>query len=125
MYVLDSSTLIELINDRSRAAKIEEYVTQIPLATTSVCVHEILAGALSVQDHFLLERFLSGLRILNHDLDAARIGSSIEQELRRVGKLINGMDILIAAICKAHHATLITLDNDFSRIKGLDVIVLH
>lgn len=121
MYVLDSSSLIELFENKSRSQRVADIVQNEILATTTICMHEVLAGALSDKERFFLDDIFSQMQILVHDESAARYGARIEQELERAGARINAADIFIAGICKAHGAELITLDNDFSRIKGLRV----
>ncbi len=124
MYVLDSSSLIELFENKSRAQKIKDIVQNEKLATTTICMHEVLAGALSEKERFFLEDIFSQMHVLVHDEAAARYGARIEQELDRTGTRINAADIFIAGICKAHDAELITLDKDFSRVRRLKVQVV-
>ncbi|HLD33697.1 MAG TPA: type II toxin-antitoxin system VapC family toxin [Candidatus Nanoarchaeia archaeon] len=119
MYVLDSSALIEIIEGHSSGEKVIGIVGDAPLVTTSICEHEVLAGALSEKQAFVLDGLFSSMRILEHDARAARLGASIEQELRKKGTMINKLDILIAAICVVHNAELVTFDKDFSKIKNL------
>lgn len=79
----------------------------------------MLAGATSPKDRFIYAGILPKAQVLQHDAVAAKLGAEIEQELSRTGNKINKLDVLIAAVCKAHHAELITLDKDFAKIKGL------
>ncbi len=121
MYVLDSSALIELIHDTPVAHTIGDILKDELLITTSISMHELLVGALSEKQRFVLEGIFSIMRILPHDRPAAQQGALIEKELIKTGKKINDSDIFIAGICKAHNAELVTLDNDFTRIKGLKI----
>src|SRR3989338_851686 len=117
MYILDSSALIEVLEGHPKAEKIMELFGSAELVTTSLCVHEILAGALSKKDRFLLENLLNSMRILDHTARAAVLGATMQQELSQTGTMINKFDILIAAICKINNGELITLDKDFAKIK--------
>ncbi|MBS3148033.1 type II toxin-antitoxin system VapC family toxin [Candidatus Woesearchaeota archaeon] len=125
MYVLDSSALIEGIIDGPRSQPISDSLTEEEFLTTSVCVHEILIGARNSAELFVLKGILHAVPTLDYTKDCAVHSAQIERELKREGKLINKMDILIAAICKASNATLITLDKDFEKIKGLKVKVIN
>lgn len=124
MYVLDSSALIEIFEGSPLAKKIEAMVQDAPIVTTSICMHELLVGAHSEREQFVLEQLFLNIRILDHTADAARRGARIVKDLSAAGTLINRMDILIAAICKVHDAHLITLDKDFANIKGLKVTII-
>ena len=124
MYILDSSALIEVLEGHPKAEKIMELFGSAELVTTSLCVHEILAGALSKKDRFLLENLLNSMRILDHTARAAVLGATMQQELSQTGTMINKFDILIAAICKINNGELITLDKDFAKIKNFRAIVL-
>ncbi|HLC19676.1 MAG TPA: type II toxin-antitoxin system VapC family toxin [Candidatus Nanoarchaeia archaeon] len=124
MYILDSSALIEVLEEHPKAEKIMELVGDAELVTTSLCVHEVLAGALSKKDRFVLEGVFSSMRILDHTMRAARVGATIQQELAESGTMINKFDVLIAAICKVNNGELVTLDRDFSKIKNFRVVVV-
>ena len=124
MYVLDSSVLIELINEYPRKEKVLSFIGDTPLTTTSISMHEVIAGVLSLKEYFIVQNIFHGITIFDHTPDAARLGAEIEQELTRAGTKINRFDLLIAGICKSHNAHLVTLDADFSKIKGLKVTVI-
>lgn len=124
MYVLDSSAIIEAVNDEKQAEKIGRVLGDEPLVTTTICVHEVLAGASSDKNRFVFEKIVSSMQILEHTSDAARAGAEIQRELKRSGQMINPFDILIAAVCKSNYAQLVTFDNDFARVKGLKTIIL-
>ena len=124
MYVLDSSVIIELLNDGPLASKILDVLPIAPFVTTSISVQEVLEGTFSEKDRFVAEHVFSGAEILVHDEKAAREGALIQRQLKQAGTKINRIDVFIAGVCKANNAELITLDNDFSRIKGLKVKII-
>ena len=123
MYVLDSSALIELINDTRRADQVASILSDEPLAITTISMHEILLSTNQLE-RFKIEGICTGITILSHDEHSARAGARMEIDLIREGKRINRPDIFIAAICKINRAHLITFDRDFSKIKDLQVTVL-
>lgn len=119
MYVLDSSALIEVFDRSKFGDTIVQLLQDEPAVTTSICMHEVLVGALSDKQRFIFMSLFSSMIVLEHTTAAALAGSRIEQELARVGHKINANDVLIAGICKANDATIVTLDKDFARIKEL------
>ncbi len=119
MYVLDSSAIIEAVDDEKQAEKIARVTKDEPVVTTTICIHEILAGTITERDRFVLGKILSGMQILEHTVKSAHIGAQIQKDLEHVGKMINPYDILIAAVCKENNAELITFDKGFARVKGL------
>lgn len=124
VYVLDSSVLIELIERKAHAHKVAAFIGNELSATTSICVHEVLAGARTNKQRFLCEEIFSNILILNHDMKAARMGAQIEQELNESGSKINIIDVYIASICRANNTEIVTLDKDFEKIKGINVHVI-
>ena len=124
MYVLDSSILIELFEKRSLTPVIVDFLKEEPPVTTSICAHEVLAGARTDKERFVFENLLHQMHILDHDSHAARVGSSLWRELRQMGISLTPFDTLIAGICKANNAELVTLDHDFAKIKGMKTTVL-
>ncbi len=124
MYVLDSSALIELVEAKPRGKKISEILGAEPLTTTTICMHELIVGAQTEKQKAVVERLAQSASILEHTLQAARAGAIIEQELLKERNSINAADILIAGICKANNKILLTCDNDFTRIKNLQIKVI-
>ena len=124
MFVLDSSVLIEVIEDLPRSEKVEDLLRGEPAVTTTICMHEVLAGADSDKRRFVLETLFSRMNVLEHTSEAARRGARLEQDLSKKGSKINTNDVLIAGICLSQNATLITLDHDFKKIPNLNVITL-
>lgn len=119
MYVLDSSAIIDVIKDRPRGRKVEQIVGNSPLVTTSLCVHELLVGARSEQERFIHEGILSRFHILDYTMEAAIFSARFQQELAKKGVAVGIVDTLIAGICKANNAELVTLDRDFSKMKEI------
>lgn len=119
MYILDSSALIEVIQERPKSEKVLQIIKDDPIITTTISMHELLSGAVSEKERFILEGLFSKFIILEHDIKAALIGSKIEKELTRTGNKINTLDVLIAGIAESKNAEIVTLDKDFSKIKSV------
>ncbi len=125
MYVLDSSIIIELINDSERAKKIFAQFGEELLITTSISMHEVLAGVQTEKEKFIIYNLFSSIKILDHTPNAARDSAEIYKDMAKAGKMINPLDILIAGICKANSAALVTLDKDFEKIKAIKSVILY
>ena len=124
MYVIDSNIIIEFFNDTELSKKALKLCNDEKALTTSICQHEILAGARTEREIFIFSNLFNGFEILEHNTKSAFFSSGIYRDLKNRGKMIGDMDILIAGICRANNATLITLDKDFEKINGLDVKIV-
>ena len=65
---------------------------------------------------------LSSLQILGFSRGGGEEASSIYKELRERGKMIGEFAILIAAIVKLYNEKLVTRDEDFKALRGLELI---
>jgi tRNA(fMet)-specific endonuclease VapC len=120
VYFLDTSAILELFSATEKGNKIENYLGDSSLAISSITVHELLVGLKESEKDFM-NNFLKEAEIISFDKNSAEQSSSIERELRKKGKLINIMDILIAGSCNSKGFNLVTCDNDFLKINGLKV----
>ena len=62
------------------------------------------------------------MQILDFSSEACEEASLIFCELKKSGKMISELDILIAAIAKTNGEAILTLDQHFKSIKGIDLI---
>ncbi len=124
MYVLDSSILIELFQAGPLTSTIEDFLKDALPVTTSVCMHEVLVGARNAKEWFIFENLLAQMQILDHNSYSAKVGAKLRQELSKSGVSLAPFDTLIAGICKANNAELVTLDHDFAKIKGFKAVIL-
>jgi predicted nucleic acid-binding protein len=118
MLVLDTSALIELVENGKRSSAIYSLITE-DTGITTVTLHEF--GVKASKEHF--DR-VAALPILSYDEQSALASIQVEQELRKAGNLIGAKDIFIAGTCIAHNATLITCDKAFKRVPKLKVKVV-
>lgn len=125
MYVLDSSAIIEIIEQRPKAEKVLALVGNTNFVTTSICLQEILTGVVSERDLFVFENILGQAEILEHNSDAALEGAKIMRSLIKSGSKINIADVFTAGIVKSNNAELVTLDRDFSKIKTLRATIIE
>ena len=69
-----------------------------------------------------LDDFLSGVIVLNINIEISKKFGEIRNDLRKTGKLIGNFDILIAATAIVNNLELITNNkNGFSRVKELRI----
>jgi tRNA(fMet)-specific endonuclease VapC len=135
MLVLDTDHLTEYQSGRSaEAQRLKERLdaaTQ-PYATTIITVEEIMRGWMAsvrrtrdphrqIHGYSMLRRlfqFFATWSVLEWDDAAVDQFESLRDAKIRVGT----MDLKIAAICMANHATLLTRNAvDFNRVPGLPI----
>ncbi len=119
MYVLDSDVIIDVAHNASRVQTVMKLIGDAPAGTTSVSMHEVLVGV-PVRLKKVYDDLLRGMHILSHDEDAARSGAKIQQELKNAQ--LSSTDAMIAGICLAQEATLVTFDKSFKRVRGLRLL---
>ena len=127
IYLLDTNVCIHLLNKRHDV--ILQHLRQhapTDIALCSVVKAELLYGARRSQraeaNLQLLKTFFAPLQSLPFDDDCAEHYGQIHADLLTLGKPIGPNDTLIAAIARAHDATLITHNTaEFSRVAGLRI----
>jgi tRNA(fMet)-specific endonuclease VapC len=125
MYLLDSNVCIHLLNEKNTLIA-QHFMQHSPaeIALCSIVKAELLFGAqrserVQANLHHL-HRFFAPLQSLSFDDRCAEHYSQIRAELAAQGKPIGSNDMLIAAIARAHNATLVTHNTgEFSRVTGL------
>lgn len=104
------------------------------LTSSFVCLSELYEGinfAKTKTDQEKAEagvrQFFSGLdEVFGLDWETAQEFGAIRKSLRQEGKLIEDLDILIAATCLAHNLKLITLNvKHFRRVRNLNLHLLE
>ncbi len=96
----------------------------MPIVVMGELLFGIFNGTKQAESQERLRKFVSRdrVQILHITTETARFFGEIATELKKAGKPIQQNDIWIAALCKQHGYTLLTADNGFSHIVGLDVI---
>ena len=125
IYLLDTNVCIHLLNQRHPAI-LKRFRTHTPIdiALCSVVKAELLSGARRsgrVEANLqLLKAFFAPLQSLPFDDACAEHYGQIHADLLNQGKPIGPNDTLIAAIARAHDATLVTSNTgEFKRVAGL------
>ncbi len=125
IYLLDTNVCIHLLNE-SQSQVINNFRRHNPaeIVLCSMVKAELLYGARRSQrveaNLQLLKAFFAPLQSLSFDDECAEHYGQIHADLLNQGKPIGPNDLIIAAIARAHDATLITHNiGEFSRVAGL------
>lgn len=123
MIVVDSDVLIDALRGREDAiARVDRALEAGTLATTSVTAFELRSGTRTKRASEKVEALLAALPILPFDDAAAAKAAEVRLELEASGRPIGMGDYLIAGICLARSATLLTRNqNHFERVPGLEL----
>lgn len=129
MPVLDTSFIVDLLRGKEEALqKLAEMEAQeIPLSTTEINVLELYRGAcLSRKTHQNLEeikKLLECFQVLELEEPVYEVFASLSANLLSKGRTIGAFDELIVAIILCHDGKIVTRDNHFTEVTGLEVIV--
>jgi len=125
IFLLDTNVCVHLLNARHPTI-LEHFRSHGPadIALCSVVKAELLAGARRSQrveaNLQLLKAFFAPLQSLPFDDTCAEHYGQIRADLLAQGTPIGPLDTLIAAIARAHDATLITHNtSEFGRVPAL------
>lgn len=128
MFLLDTNTCIQLWQRQNLVVR-RRFAAYSPaqIALCSVVKGELWYGALRSQQAShnmqLLQALFAPIQSLVFDDLAAEHYAQIRAELAVKGQLIGANDMLIAAIARAHDATLVTHNTgEFNRIVGLRLV---
>lgn len=129
MWHLDSNAVIGFLNGQEPLdEKVQAHLDA--LGVSSLVVGELLFGARNSarpsKNLARLRRFLRLVEIVDFDSDCADAYSRIRLSLRKKGKPIGDMDMLIGSVAITHDATLVTHNlKHFKVIDGLKVEDWH
>src|SRR3989338_8694616 len=118
MYLLDSSVAIEMVKQGKRSNAALNFLQDSEIAIPAFTVHEMLLGF--DEDDEKWKNFITNINIMDYTSKCAEVSSRIDNELTKSGNKMGIFDMFIASIAIANKIKLVTFDNDFSRIKGLD-----
>ena len=127
MNLLDTNVCIALLRKRTpRVAERMAAVGADGLCISSITAGELFVGALksgrpqaNVAD---VRSFVSSIKTLSFDTEAARLYGFIRSTLERTGEVIGPLDMLIAGHAASINATLVTNNvREFTRVPGLRI----
>ncbi len=126
-YLLDTNVLSALLRENEKVwqtAQAMEWADQ-ELFISTISYYEIKRGLLANQATTRMERFDHLRRkytMLGTDNEAVLDeAAAIYAELKQRGELLPDADIFIAAVARVHGLILVTDDNHFNRISGLQL----
>jgi tRNA(fMet)-specific endonuclease VapC len=124
--ILDTDILVALLKGEQGAIQtisaLEE--TNGRIATTIVTAYELLKGAYisskPKENLVKVREVISNLQVLDLSLQACEEASKIYRDLRKTGSSIGEFDVLIAAIAVTYNETIMTRDEHFKSIRGIE-----
>ncbi len=118
MAVFDTSVLISALAGEAWAVGALEKYSSSGFATTSINVYELLKGSegRTEKENRVIRELLGNLSVRDLDDLSVYKAAQLFGELKEKGKMIEGFDILIAAIAIAGNETLVVSDKHFDLI---------
>lgn len=126
--LFDTSILIELLRQNSRALQYIHDHKKEKLCISSICEAEIYVGIYREKEgkislkKEIFQRLLEPFDVVSFNSEQAEIAGKIKADLTKEGTLIEDFDILIAASAIYSRATLVTNNpKHFRRISNLAI----
>lgn len=126
-YLLDTSVIIPLLKNSPRIVSLVQKL-EGEISSSSVCLSELYEGIFRTRDSQKNEESLNELfarlsSTYGIDAETARYFGKTRAQLKKLGEVIEDLDILIAATCLAHNLTLVTANpKHFSRVPDLKIL---
>lgn len=126
-YFIETSVIIAYLRGRPEAVELLDSL-EGELTSSFVCLAELYEGIYRVREKALAEKgvknFFAGLsETFGLDEEIAQHFGQIRADLKKKGRIIEDLDILLAATCLAHHLTLVTFNpKHFSLVKELEIL---
>jgi tRNA(fMet)-specific endonuclease VapC len=127
---LDTNVMVDLLNDQIPGVR-EQYeaalAAQDRLVACALAAHELLSGAMISRRPDVhvanAEDLLSDLEVIDWSYADGVAAARIRRALRRAGRTIGAMDVLIAGQALARGWTMVSANlRQFERVEGLGVI---
>ncbi len=129
LYCLDTNIVVDFFqNEKEIVQKMSELEQQqVTIVCTPIILCELYKGAYlgsrQKERLDLVDAFLKRARILEFTEYAGNIFGQRYAELQKQGKQTQEFDLMIASICIAHNAILVTRNRkDFANIKDLKIV---
>ncbi len=126
MFCFDTNIVVDILRgDSITLAKLEVFNT-LEICITPIIASELYEGCYKSNRMekalVLVEDFISTATFLDFNIKSCKLYGQIYKFLQSKGKLTEEKDLMIAAICISHNATLITKNKKhFQNIPGLKV----
>jgi len=122
MILADTSVLIDLLRGEIRAEKLEEHGE---IATCFPIQCELYKGTKVARNTEKGEKEVKKLIERLEELETGPKAAKKFSELRQKYRDINDFDLMIAAICIANNAAILTQDKDFEKIEEIKDLSLY
>jgi tRNA(fMet)-specific endonuclease VapC len=121
VIVADSDVLIDFMRGRGPgASRVALELEKGSFATTAITAFELRSGARTRRQQSGVETLLDAMTILPFGADEARVAAEIRRDVERRGAPIGMADYMIAAVCIASDALLLTRNvKHFERVARL------
>ena len=127
-FILDTSaySAFNRGDQRLRPWFVSEHTIKVPLIVIGELRAGFAAGSRTAENEQLLERFLdsANVELLSLTLETTKRFTELFKQIRTNRTAISTNDLWIASLALEHDIPILTLDNDFQRIKRIRVIKL-
>jgi tRNA(fMet)-specific endonuclease VapC len=125
-YVIDTDILIYFLNKHSAIVSKFQSTDFDDITTTIINYSELLFGAYNSlrvnQNLTRIKDFLNTIKIVDFDKSAGEIFAQLKSTLRKEGKILADIDLMIAATCLTNDLISVTNNTKhFSRISKLKI----
>lgn len=124
MIAFDTTFLIDYLDGIEATVTYLDSHEEKPLLAPSLSLFEVYRGAARTGGRDQIERVAAGLdwvEPLPVTEPAVREAALVESELLAAGEPVNLGDTLIAGVCRHNGTRLVTRDEHFEQVEGLDV----
>ncbi|MDP3729011.1 MAG: type II toxin-antitoxin system VapC family toxin [bacterium] len=130
-YSLDTNIIIDLLDGNKEVSeKIEKLENENKgFSITPIVLSELYKGAFlgnkKEETLLLIENFLKSVTLLRFEKEACKIFGEKYAELKKIGRITEESDLIIASICMTENEILVTRNyKHFKNIKGLKVLAV-
>jgi len=126
-YLIDTDWVIHSLRGEKRVMKKLLELKGEGLTINVISLAELYEGVYrstnSTSDERVLNDFLTGVSVLGISGEICKIFGRERARLRKEGKLIGDLDLLIASTCLHHDLTLLTNNvGEFQRVENLRIL---
>ncbi len=126
-YLLDTSWVVYYLRGEERIVRRLLSLRKEGLAISIISLAELYEGVFRSRNSFLAEKslkdFLSGVSIIGINEKICKVFGKERARLRRLGKPIGDLDLLIASTCICYDLVLLTENiKEFERVKNLKIL---
>lgn len=128
MYCLDTSIIINFLRgDNFIIGKVKELTEIGDIYITPITLCELFKGiylsSKSKQELEILDSFISSVFLLDFDKESCKEFGKEHAILKKIGKVTNEFDLMIACIAKKNNLILVTQDKKHFKDMGVKVEV--